>query len=142
MVKAKEKRQSAIRKTVSDEKKTVKNCEELKEDNGFGRNTDQQMFPKNNLYRTLCVRCNENRAQLVMHYVNVHGNYEVPIARPSPSMADKLRLQSLAFKKVNKKILGVCIFCEEDKGMMKLNWETHLLTHTGGYHNQIIYTIE
>lgn len=123
------KQKSKSRKTVSSERPAIK--EEFERDYSFGQNTNRQMFAKNNSYRTLCVFCNETRAHLVLHYANKHPNYEVPIARPSPPMADKLRLQNFTFKKVDRKLLGICIFCEEKKAMTKDHWEQHFLIHSG-----------
>lgn len=127
-VKAMQKRQSAIRKTVSGERPALKEAER---NEVFLRNTNQQIFAKNHMYRTLCVFCNQNQRNLVCHYVNEHPDDEVPIARPSPTMADSLRQQSLTFEKVDRKIFGICIFCEERKGMIKGHWEQHFLIHTG-----------
>lgn len=95
------------------------------------KNTIPEMYAKNNLYRTLCVLCNRNERYLVAHYAKQHPKYEVLISRPSPKMAKKLRLQSEIFEIQNKKIKGICFFCEEKKNMAKYNWFMHILSHTG-----------
>lgn len=120
------KRQSAIRKTVS--------CDDDEENTTliFGKNTDRQMYANNPLYRKLCIYCDKHFPKnLLQHYVKDHSEHEVPIARPSPEMANRLRLQHESFEHVNGKIQADCLFCEEIKTMPRWGWQSHLLTHSG-----------
>lgn len=122
------KRHSNVRKTIASRIEFVKNINDVLV---CPKNTNREMYLKNNLFRTLCVLCNRNERHLVAHYSKEHPRYEVFVARPSPNVADKLRLQIAYFKLHNKKITGICVFCEESKNMSKYNWAAHLLTHTG-----------
>lgn len=141
---AMKKRQSAIRQTVSGTRPKIKKDVQNEDDgngstNAFARNTNKQMHPKNTLYQTLCVFCNQNyQVRLVSHYVTTHPQFEVPIARLSPSMAERLRAQTHDFKRANGKTVGLCYFCEEDKGCTTNGWENHLATHTGERHLMFI----
>lgn len=50
----------------------------------------------------------------------------------SPNMAMLLKSESEIFKKdADKKITGLCYFCEEKCTRNKYCWQTHLITHTG-----------
>lgn len=149
------KRQSAIRKTVSFTPITFKYDDDA-DCNGSGKNPDAQdikcensaeqsamviqrknthneMYPTNTLYKAWCLLCDSKKNQfLVIHYLKNHPEYEIPIARPSPDMASRIREeQKLKFTKSKGKINGMCVFCETTKNMPKPEWARHLLTHTG-----------
>lgn len=93
------------------------------------KNTNRNMYFANTLYKTLCNLCNKKDSRLVSHYVKNHP--EVYISRPSPDVADIIRVRSELFELCKSKISGRCFFCEENKAMGKHNWATHILTHTG-----------
>lgn len=95
------------------------------------KNISSEMYATNELYRTLCVLCNRTERYLVAHYSKHHQKHENFIARPSPKMATKLRLQTELFGMQNKKIHGSCFFCDEMKNMTKYHWASHILSHTG-----------
>lgn len=97
-----------------------------------GKNTKQQMYGKNPLYKT-CIHCHKKFAgSIVQHYVKNHPDHEVPISRMSPQMAQRLKRQTEIYKiGAGQKISGFCYFCEETKCCAKFNWQRHLLTHTG-----------
>lgn len=126
---AQKKRNSDIRKTISFAP-TIKS-EDADDTKPDRKNTDHSMHPKNDLYRSLCVLCDKNDRHLVLHYVREHSNREVFIARPSPLMANRLRLQIETFEINGNKIEGWCFFCEEMKKKTRHDWAMHLLTHTG-----------
>lgn len=150
---AMKKRQSAIRKTVSFTPITFKyeddadcngsgkspDVQDIKCDNSaeqsapMTKNTHHEMYPTNTLYKTWCLLCNSKKNLfLVAHYTTNHPEYEIPIARPSPDMAIRIRDESkLQFTKSNNKITGMCVFCETTKNIPKSEWAKHLLTHTG-----------
>lgn len=90
-----------------------------------------EMYGKNDLYRSLCMLCNRNERYLVAHYVKQHAKNEVLISRPSPQMANKIRSHCELFEMQNRKIKGMCFFCEEKRNMSKYNWAAHILSHTG-----------
>lgn len=96
------------------------------------RNTNSQMYAMNTMFQDLCVFCNKQyKRSLVQHYVQQHPDHEVPISRPSPTMAKKLRKKLIKHRLVGNKIVGKCVFCEEEKPVVKSHWETHYLVHTG-----------
>lgn len=95
------------------------------------KNTDREMHPKNLLYQTLCLYCEQNEKFLVSHYAQKHPEYEIPISRPTPEMAKKLREQVAPFQTENGKIEGICYFCDVTKNITKHHWTSHLLKHTG-----------
>lgn len=126
------KRRTAIRQTISIP------IHEIANDNDGERmavipqkNTDKIMHAKNDWFRKWCILCNEPQKYMVVHYVKEHQNYEVLISRPSPTMAQKFRDQALEFLKIKNKIVGICLFCDENKCMDKHQWAAHHLTHTG-----------
>lgn len=144
--KAMEKRHSNARKTVCFARNSIENAADINEmsdyDDSDGntdafstlykKNTNQEMYASNSLYRTSCTICKKVKEPfLVCHYKKCHPDEEVPIARPSPIMASKLRLQNQLFVQNADKIEGNCYFCETTKSMSKSSWEKHLLTHTG-----------
>lgn len=98
----------------------------------YGKNTNQEMHSSNLLCRS-CFLCDTKKEpHLVIHYQKHHPNHEIPIARPSPQMANRLRIQqNEKFKLKNGLVSGICYFCETNKSMTKPNWARHLLTHTG-----------
>lgn len=109
---AMEKRRSKLRRTVA----SARDWENVEENDKEipVMNTDEKMHAKNNLYRKLCVLCNAKvKMFLVPHYAKQHPEHEVFISRPSPEMADKLRLQKFRSQITNNKISGFCYFCEE-----------------------------
>lgn len=133
MANAMKNRRSAIRQTISVP------IHEIANDNDRERmpvisykNTDKMMYATNDLAKKWCKLCNQPQKYMVAHYVKEHQNYEVPISRPSPNMAKKFREQTLEFvKSNNNKIKGICLFCDENKCMLKYQWAAHHLTHTG-----------
>lgn len=149
------KRHSAARKSVSFERSQIffidsiqmqpteskqvaitDNLKEIPDENVSGyqnrkRNTDIEMHCKNPQYRTHCPLCNKSFSHLPKHYGKHHPNHEVPIARPPPSLAKKLRSNALGFIPDDGKLLGACCFCEERKSMNRRRWATHLLAHSG-----------
>lgn len=134
--KNKKSRLSNLRKTISskDDLPRIVACVETeKRSTSESRNIFSEMYAKNDLYQTLCTLCNRNERYLVAHYARQHPNHEVVISRPSPNMAKKLRLQTQLFEMQNKKITGICFFCEEIKNMARYNWAAHILSHTGEY---------
>lgn len=94
-------------------------------------NTDQSMHQHNNLYRTLCIFCNAHKRSLTHHYVTVHPEHEVPISRPSPESANKLRRQTEKFFLLGNKLSGFCYFCNEIKNFKANYWPKHIASHTG-----------
>lgn len=95
------------------------------------KNTNKQVHLTSTFFDKLCIFCDKNENNLVAHYIKQHPNYEVPIARPSPVMAHRMRQQLEAFKKTGPMISGFCYLCEGAKTMRKYGWEMHLLGHTG-----------
>lgn len=83
-------------------------------------NTNPQMHVKNEYYRALCVLCDKHDKFMAHHYMTQHPDDEVFVSRPSPKMATCLRQQIGTFEYVNRKISGLCLFCEEDKTMSKV----------------------
>ncbi|XP_031625984.1 uncharacterized protein LOC116342487 [Contarinia nasturtii] len=129
LAKAMKKRQSAIRKTICIPRIKV---EEFDNERRNTSNTNSQMYAMNKMFHELCIFCDKKcKRSLVQHYVQEHPNLEIPISRPSPAIAKKLRLQPMKHTLINRKILGKCVFCEEDKSFAKSHWETHITTHTG-----------
>lgn len=79
------------------------------------KNTYQTIHRKNDLYETLCVLCNQKHQYLVPHYTRDHPEHEVYISRPSPTAADRLRMQQeIFYVHGNNKIKGWCYFCEKN----------------------------
>lgn len=95
------------------------------------RNTDIQMHCMNPLYKSHCYLCKRSYPSLAKHYSKEHPQFEVPIARPPPSLAKKLRSNALDFVPDNGKLMGICCFCEELKSMSRRRWAIHLLAHSG-----------
>lgn len=123
-------------KRVSQRRKTVGDQDELEKlrDKKTTKNTDRNMYYAKELYKTLCLFCNENHRFLVSHYTKKHSDFEVFISRPSPKMVNRIKLQKLdefKYDSETKKITGICYFCEEVKSFHKNGWEGHLRTHTG-----------
>lgn len=119
------KRQAKIRKTISAAENAMKSP--------VKKNTNKQIHLKSDLYRSLCIFCDRYEKNLVTHYVNAHPDREVPIARPSPIMAHRLRMQLEPFEEHNHMITGFCYFCDEIKSTRKYGWQYHLLNHTGEF---------
>lgn len=117
------KRHSELRKTIS----FKPSIEEIAVD----RNTNKLVHFSNDLFRSLCIFCDKDDKFLLSHYVKEHGDREMPIARPSPDMAKRLRNQLEQFTKNGHLITGCCYFCEEKRTTKKNGWEVHLLNHTG-----------
>lgn len=97
------------------------------------KNTDQEMYSKNPLYKSWCLFCDsKDEPFLVLHHMKNHPNHEFPISRVSPTMAQLIReKKNLKFTKEKDKISGTCVFCEIFKTMTKSGWEKHLISHTG-----------
>lgn len=95
------------------------------------RNNNKQVHFSNDLFRTLCIFCDKDDKHMLSHYMKEHGDREMPIARPSPIMAYRLRNQFEPFIKKGNSITGFCYFCEERRTTKKNGWEVHLLRHTG-----------
>lgn len=95
------------------------------------KNTNAEHHSKNTLYNSLCIYCGASERFLVRHYVKQHPEHEVPIARPSPEMVNKIRSQVEVFLIEGVKIKGMCYFCDETKEIRRPNWTQHYLTHTG-----------
>lgn len=127
-----EKRRSNLRKTIAS-RSELENLQRNETKTEIKKNNDKNVHVKNNFYRSLCMLCETKGKQLVQHYVKQHSEYEVFISRPSPIMADRMRLQKDHFVISDNKISGPCFFCEDEKSMTKSNWTQHLLTHTGSY---------
>lgn len=127
-----QKRKSILRKTIAVERPTIEDINvDDKNEQSVEKNTNRSMYYANTLYKSLCSLCNKKDLRLVSHHLKHHPNHEVPIARPSPIFADRLRAQSQPFDLYKNKISGVCFFCEEIKTSYKSQWSTHILTHTG-----------
>lgn len=122
--KAKEKRRLERRKTISHELR-------IDMDDLVPKNTDQTIHQQNSLYRTLCVLCDQKHRSLVPHYTREHPEHEVFLSRPSPTAANRLRLQKEEFEVHGKKIKAWCFFCEENHEKAKTEWGCHYLLHTG-----------
>lgn len=91
-----------------------------------GKNTNQHMYYKNQLYRKICNFCQSNihyNECMVQHYVRDHPDFEVPISRMSPEMVKLLKKQEDRHQIKNKKITGLCYFCEDEKSFSKLGWQ-------------------
>lgn len=100
----------------------------------YQKNTNREMHASNSLYRTLCLLCNRKNENLVSHYKKFHLDVEIPIARPSFDMANRMRSQSdTDFIQDKDKIHGTCCFCETGKSMARSHWGRHLLAHTGEF---------
>lgn len=97
------------------------------------RNNDPNIYWLNQSKCLLCMyNANVGKITLANHYLSNHQKHEFFIARPSPQMADKLRLQTEKFTLNEKgKMVGLCYFCEEIKDMNKALWKDHILRHTG-----------
>lgn len=127
-----EKRRSNLRKTIAS-RRELEDLQQNETKTEMKKNNDKNVHVKNNFYRSLCMLCETKGKQLVQHYVKAHPEWEVFISRPSPEMANRMRLQNDHFAISDNKISGFCFFCEDDKSMTKSNWTKHLLTHTGKY---------
>lgn len=77
--------------------------------------------------------CDNLETNLVNHYSECHGDFEMYVARPSPAMAYKLRRRSETFiyTPSTQQIAGVCYFCETTQRMSASDWKEHLQWHTG-----------
>lgn len=128
---AMKKRSSAARKTICTSCPDIEKTEDEAEIVNPQKNTNKMMYAKNDAFRTWCELCNKPQTHLVAHHVANHADYEVPISRPSPKMAQKLRQQSIPFTRFNGRIKGICWFCEEKKCIPKTSWSHHFLVHTG-----------
>ncbi|XP_055306030.1 uncharacterized protein LOC129570452 [Sitodiplosis mosellana] len=97
------------------------------------RNTDPERHCKNPSYQCeRCELCGKNDPCMPNHYMRKHRKHEVLVARPSPQMAARLRLQSDEFKMFDRNnISGFCYFCEDTQTMPRSSWVLHILTHTG-----------
>lgn len=89
------------------------------------KNTDYNIFYKNTRYQTVCLYCTDKfTGSLVQHYVKSHSDREVPISRVSPEMSMRIKRQIEIFTKdQDKKISGLCYFCEEQKLALKVSWQ-------------------
>ncbi|XP_055326727.1 zinc finger protein 699-like [Sitodiplosis mosellana] len=95
-------------------------------------NTNREIHCKNSFYNMVCLLCGKNDPFISKHYMEDHPDCEVLVARTSPQMAERLRLQNDRFEVSKKgKITGICFFCEETKTMQRSCWEEHILMHTG-----------
>lgn len=125
------KRQSKLRQTICVQRPDI----EVDEEELFSirKNTDIQMYATNGDYhKKWCEVCKKTQTHLVPHFVREHPEYEVPISRPSPTMAKQLRQQAQAFTQLKGgKLSGLCWFCEESKSLPKYRWVNHFLVHTG-----------
>lgn len=103
------------------------------------RNTNTEIHCKNPSYQAMCLLCGQNDPLMPEHYLKHHPKQEVLVARPSPQMATRLRLQTEKFITSRRDgTKGLCYFCEENKTMSSSGWETHIITHTG----EKLYTCE
>lgn len=131
-VNAQRKRNSVVRKTIAVERSFVDDEENVMDiERNYLKNTNQNIYYSNPLYRTLCMLCLKNEHYLVAHYVKRHPKHEVYIARPSPAMAAAIRAQNQVFEFHKQKVAGLCFFCETSKNIMKMGWAQHIMTHTG-----------
>lgn len=128
------KRQSKLRQTICVQPPDI----EVDEEELFSirKNTDIQMYVTNGDYhKKRCEICKKSQSHLVPHFVRQHPEYEVPISRPSPTMAKQLRQQGQTFTQFQGKLTGLCWFCEESKSLPKYRWVAHFLVHTGIFHS-------
>lgn len=97
------------------------------------RNIDRNVYCKNQSECLLCgKKIHSQKEFLARHYEHCHPDHEVFNARPSPEMADKLRLQTEKFIVNDQgKMVGKCCFCEVIKIFRKQGWRDHILGHTG-----------
>lgn len=81
----------------------------------------------------MCVYCKETvTGGIVQHYVKNHPDREVHASRLSPRMVKRLKEQVEIFRQDdNKKITGLCYFCEKSQCCTKTGWQKHLILHTG-----------
>lgn len=95
-------------------------------------NTNRDMHCKNPLYQTQCQLCNKSDRFLTQHYMKHHPDHEVLLARPSPSMAQRLRSKIDTIKvNTKKQLVAFCYFCEEVRNLARIGWAGHILSHTG-----------
>lgn len=98
----------------------------------YVRNIDPEHHLKNPTYPSVCELCGNDNLCMPNHYMQKHRNHEMLVARPSPSMAERLRLKNDEFKMSDGKIIdGLCYFCEEKLQMSRSKWVPHILMHTG-----------
>lgn len=102
------------------------------------KNINPEQHAKNTLYNRLCLYCGSNERFLLAHYLKHHPELEVPIARPSPEMTNKIQEQVDIFETQDRKIKGICYFCEDTKEMNRYNWAQHYVRHTG----ELIYACD
>lgn len=132
------KRHSKLRQTICVQRPEIKVDEA--EMFSIRKNTDIQMYVTNDDYhKKWCQLCKKPQTHFVSHFVREHPEHEVPISRPSPTMAKKLRQQAQTFTQIQGKLTGLCWFCEESKSLPKYRWVAHYLVHTGIFY--ILYII-
>lgn len=98
------------------------------------KNTDQNVYCTNPLYKDRCVVCQKGITHLAPHYVNDHPNAEVYTSRLSPEMVE-LCCNGIepAIPMRSKQYKSNCVFCHKSCNMRVDNWMRHVATHTGEY---------
>lgn len=95
------------------------------------KNNDKAIFYSNFLYKSICLLCGCSDKNLASHYAKRHADEtEVLIARLSPKYAARIRNQDDFFR-IEGKIHGLCVFCEELQTLAMDDWKKHILNHTG-----------
>ncbi|XP_055326720.1 RE1-silencing transcription factor-like [Sitodiplosis mosellana] len=135
VVKSMKNRHSLSRKTICVQRPRMR-LAELNDDKLVNivhrRNTDQRMYVKNeDFHKKWCGLCKKPQKHFVPHFVREHPESEIPISRPSPTMANLLRQQAQKFTQHKGSLTGICLFCEESKSLPKYRWVVHFLVHTG-----------
>lgn len=105
---------------------------EILESTGW-KNTNKNIYAVNTSYRFKCMLCDDLATNLMEHLKANHPESEVYVARPSPTMAEKIRRRTETFTCAPSldEISGICFFCEQSRRMSLSDWKDHLLYHTG-----------
>lgn len=96
------------------------------------KNVNKFSYYGNPDYEYQCVLCPyKNKNRIESHFVNIHKDYEYFLARPSPEMANALRVSRTVVTALPKKhFKAFCYFCQEDLSFYKESWIQHVARHT------------